>query len=323
MESTNHSVGRIRRFYLRRIKKHISLLTLFLVWIAFCLIDNNYFSWTNFFNIGKQSAVLVVAGIGETLVILAGSIDLSVGSLLGLSAVLTCGASGVLGPFSLLVGPVIGLVAGLISGVTFTKGKIPSFMVTLAMLTILRGIVLIYTRGKPIWIEDSILASIAEADVFSIPLIIIIAILIFGIMYLVDEHTPLGRQIRAIGGAEKVARLSGIKIERTYILIFAIAGALVGFAGVMQASRTAAGIATTGTGFELDVIAAVVLGGTTLSGGIGGVVGTLIGALTMTSLSAGLNIVGITPYVQYVLKGLILMGAVLISIDRSKISSTK
>jgi ribose/xylose/arabinose/galactoside ABC-type transport system permease subunit len=154
-------------------------------------------------------------------------------------------------------------------------------------------------------------------------LIFILAFIFFIVMYFIDDYTPFGRRIRAIGGEEKVARLAGIKISRTYIFIFATAGALVGIAGVLQASRSAAGIPTTGTGFELDVIASVVLGGTTLTGGVGGVLGTIMGALTMTALSSGLNIVGVSPYGQYVVKGLVLMAAVFISIDRSKIGVIK
>lgn len=305
------------------LRKYFPLLTLILVMIVFSALAKNFRTWTNVANIGNQSAVVIIAGIGETLVILAGSIDLSVGSLLGLSAVMTCAASAYIGIWCILIGPLVGLLAGLINGVVFAKGKIPSFMVTLAMLTILRGVVFIYTQGMPIVIENHILGSLADVELLFIPVIVCIALGVFLVMFFVDEYTPFGRQIRAIGGAEKVARLSGIKIDRTNILIFMTAGTLVGLAGVIQASRTAAGVPTIGTGFELDVIAAVVLGGTTLTGGVGGVGRTIIGALTITAISAGLNIVGVTPYVQYVVKGVVLMVAVLISIDRSKIAVIK
>jgi len=305
------------------LRKYFPVVVFLIVVGVFSILGEQFRTWTNITNIGKQSAVLIVAALGETLVILAGSIDLSVGSLLGLSSVLTAGATRVIGDWAILVGPIVGLTAGVCSGILFAKGRIPSFIVTLAMLTILRGFVLIYTKGQPIWLQSDLVKSIAEAEVFSFPGIFVVACCFFGLMYLVDEYTPFGRRIRAIGGDEKVARLSGIKIARTYIYVFAASGFLVGCAGVLQSSRSAAGIPTTGTGFELDVIASVVLGGTTLTGGVGGVLGTIMGALTMTALSSGLNIIGVSPYGQYVVKGLVLMAAVFISIDRNKIGIIK
>jgi ribose/xylose/arabinose/galactoside ABC-type transport system permease subunit len=309
--------------FVQKRKKYFSFLALILVMVIFSLLSPRFRTLTNMSNIAQQSAVLIIAGVGVTFVILTGSIDLSVGSILGLSAVFTAGATSVLGPYAILVGLLTGLVIGAINGLMFAKAKIPSFIVTLAMMTILRGVVLTYTNGRPVPVSDSFIINLSYQRIFSIPLIFILSLLTFALGYIMMEYTPFGRHIRAVGGEEKVARLSGINIDKVKLLAYVVSSILVGFAGVIQVSRIGAGVPTTGQGFEMDVISAIVLGGTTLSGGVGGVTGTVIGALTITALSSGLNIVGVSPYAQYIIKGLVLIVAILISIDRKKIGVIK
>lgn len=309
--------------FVQKRKKYFSFLALILVMVIFSLLSPRFRTLTNMSNIAQQSAVLIIAGVGVTFVILTGSIDLSVGSILGLSAVFTAGATSVLGPYAIMVGLLTGLVIGAINGLMFAKAKIPSFIVTLAMMTILRGVVLTYTNGRPVPVSDSFIINLSYQRIFGIPLIFILSLLTFALGYIIMEYTPFGRHIRAVGGEEKVARLSGINIDKVKLLAYVVSSILVGFAGVIQVSRIGAGVPTTGQGFEMDVISAIVLGGTTLSGGVGGVTGTVIGALTITALSSGLNIVGVSPYAQYIIKGLVLIVAILISIDRKKIGVIK
>ena len=307
----------------KKFQKYFSFAALVLVVLIFSILSDKFRTITNFINILNQSSTLIAAAVGQTLVILAGSIDLSVGSLLGLTAVLTALASHYFGDLAIIVGPIAGLAAGTLTGLIFSKGKIPSFITALAMQIILRGIVLMITKGQPIHLKSSLIDSIAISKMAGIPVIFIFAICVFLIGLLITEYRPIGRYIKAVGGEEKVAKLSGINIDKVKIIVFSICGFMTGIAGVLQVSRTMAGVPMTGQNFELDTISACVLGGTLLSGGIGTVGGTIVGAFTLTALSSGLNIIGVSPYGQYVAKGLVLIVAILITIDRSKIKVIK
>ncbi|MGB3481777.1 MAG: ABC transporter permease [Mycobacterium sp.] len=292
--------------------------------IVFASLSSQFATWSNARVVLEQSAVLIVIGIGVTFVIIAGSIDLSVGSIAGFGAVSTAilmaefGAA-VAVPLALLAG----LMIGLLNGVIFALGKIPSFIVTLGMLTALRGVILGITGGSPTMINDDTFLSLVAGRHIGVSNVVIVAAVVAVIAYIVLEKLAFGRELRAIGGAEKVARLAGINVARTKIVAFVICGFLAIIGGIMMAARSRVGDPMQGSGLELQAIAAVVIGGTPLTGGVGRIVGTVIGGLTIGVLSNGLNIVGVSPFWQQIITGVVLVVAVLLTIDRKKIGIIK
>ncbi len=271
----------------------------------------------------QQSVVLMCAALGMTFVVVGGSIDLSVGSILALSALATAMSSSVLGVFAFIPGIAIGGLCGLLNGLIFAKGKVPSFIATMGMMTTYRGIVLLFTKGAPVSIESEPFIDIFAGRSFGIPHSSFFAILSIVVAYILFNKTVFGREVLAIGGGEKVARLSGLKIDKIKIKMFIILGLLTGVAGMLQAGRVMAATAQLGEGFELDVIASVVLGGTPLTGGYGTIQGTILGAFIITILSNGMNMIGVDPYMQQIIKGLVMVLAVFITIDRKKIGLIK
>jgi len=305
------------------LQRYFSLLFLLLTVLFFWVQTTSFLTVRNMSNVVEQCAVLVVVAMGGTFVIMAGSIDLSVGSVMGLSAVVTAGLLKHIGLWAIFVGVSVGVLCGLVNGFTFAKLKIPSFIATLGMMIIARGLNLIYTNGAPITIFVDAFLFVGQGRIGKVPNIFVIALVVFVISFVVSKYTVFGRNIRAMGGEERVSRLSGIRIDRTKLLLYAFAGFYSGLGGVIMASRLGAGTPLLGSGLELDVIAAVVLGGTPLTGGVGGVLGTIIGSLVMITLGNGLNIMGVSPYAQMIVKGIFLIIAVWISFDREKIGVIK
>ncbi len=310
-------------FNRRTLQKYFSFLFLLLTLLFFSTQSSNFLTLRNISNIVQQCAVLVIVAMGGTFVIMAGSIDLSVGSVMGLSAVITAGFVKTIGLWAIPIGVSVGVLCGLLNGFTFSKLKIPSFIATLGMMIIAKGLNLIYTKGVPITIFHDPFLFIGQGRIFNVPNIFIIALIVFMISFIVAKYTVFGRNIRAIGGEERVSRLSGIRISRMKLLLYLFAGFYSGLGGVIMASRLGAGTPLLGSGLELDVIAAVVLGGTPLTGGIGSVQGTIIGSLIMITLGNGLNIMGVSSYAQMIVKGIFLVIAVAISFDREKIGIIK
>jgi ribose/xylose/arabinose/galactoside ABC-type transport system permease subunit len=257
----------------------------------------------NFETILQNSAVQCVVAIGMTFVILIGSIDLSVGSNMALVGTLTALASKLIGGGAFFLAPVIGLAIGLVNAIVFVYGRIPSFVVTLGMLSVARGLVLIIGQGWPVPIPFSGLF----ADV-GIPVL---------------TKTAFGRYVFAIGGDEDKSRELGLPVDQVKVIVFAISGALAGLGGGILTSEIGSGSPTMGTGFELTAISAVVIGGTSLTGGRGSILGTIVGSLVMSTLANGLIILGVSTDVQIVLTGVVLVGAVLLSIQRGKIRIMK
>ncbi len=305
------------------LRKYFSVFFLLLLVLFFSSQSNRFLTLQNMGNILQQSATLVIVAMGGTLVIMSGSIDLSNGSIVGLSSVITAGLLKTIGLWAIPVGILVGIVCGLINGFVFSRIKIPSFITTLGMMILVRGVVLVYTRGMPITIFDDKFLFLGQGRIFGIPVIIFLALIIVLLSGFISRYTVFGRSVRAIGGDERVSMLSGIKVDGIKLLIYVFAGALSGMGGVAMASRLGAGTPLIGDGMETDVIAAVVLGGTPLTGGIGSVFGTVVGALTMIILGNGLNIMGVSSYMQMIIKGIVLMLAVAISIDRKKIGIIK
>ncbi|EXL01991.1 ABC transporter permease [Aquamicrobium defluvii] len=311
------------RFGLDGLRTYFPFLVLLIVCIGFAIFSDQFVSARNLETVLRQTAVLSIAAMGATFIILMASIDLSVGSVVGLSAVVVAYVMQSYGMVALPAGLLVGILLGALVGSVYAKLKVPSFIVTLGLLVAGHGMMLHITQGRPIMIRDDTLRWIGSGSIAGVPTIVLVAIAAFLIAYVIQNHTILGRSIMAVGGGEQVAQRSGIRVDRVKIVTFAVAGFYSGLAGIVLAARMGAGSPTAGTGLELDVIAAVVIGGTPLTGGMGGVAGTVIGALIIAILSNGLNLAGVSSYTQLIIKGLVLIVAVIISIDRKKIGVIK
>lgn len=291
--------------------------------LAFALTSDRFLTVNNALIVMQQSAVLLVAAVAMTFVVVSGSIDLSVGSVVALSALVAAALSSTLGVWVILPAIGVGLLCGLLNGGLFAYGKIPSFIVTLGTLVIFRGVVLLYTKGAPVSISDPGFLALYAGRSFGVPNTVLIALAATAVAAVIFNQTVFGREVRAVGGGERVALLSGIPVNRVKLMVFVVSGALCGLAGLLQGARTMAATAQLAEGLELDVIAAVVVGGTPLTGGIGRIRGTILGVLIIAILSNGMNMTGVDPYLQNIIKGLVLIAAVFLTIDRSKISIIK
>ena len=291
--------------------------------LVFASLSPRFLTVGNLMIVLQQAVVLLVTALGMTFVIVAGSIDLSVGSVVALAALAAAATSGPLGAAAVLPACLVGLAAGLVNGVVFARGKVPSFVVTMGTMVVYRGLVLIWTRGAPVSIEDEGFLDLYSGRSAGVPHSALIAVALVAAAWVVLERTVFGREVRAIGGGERVARLTGIPVDRVKVGMYALLGLLCGVAGLLQGARAMAATAQLGEGLELDVIAAVVVGGTPLTGGVGSVQGTILGALIITILGNGMNMVGVDPYLQNIVKGAVLVGAVFVTIDRGKIAVIK
>jgi ribose/xylose/arabinose/galactoside ABC-type transport system permease subunit len=266
----------------------------------------------------QQSAIIAIPAFGTTLVIISGSIDLSVGSLVGLTgmiaALVTVHHGVVLG---IGAGIAAGALAGLFNGFAFSVLKVPSFMVTLGMLSIARGLTIRVSHSRPTNVPQSF------QRLGQMPgLVIVCAACFIGCAVLL-HYTSFGRRVVAVGGQERVAKLSGVKVTRIKVLLFVFSGVMAALGGLVLTARVGAATPDAGSGFELTAIAAVVLGGTPLTGGIGNMLNTVVGALILSILLNGMVILGVAGEIQLIVQGLVLVGAVLLSLDRSKIGIIK
>lgn len=312
-----------RRFNRDDARRLFPILLLVALGAAFAFASPRFLQFNNLMIVAQQAVVLLVAALGMTFVIIAGSIDLSVGAIVALSALVSATMSGSLGVLAVLPACLLGLLAGLVNGVLVAKGKVPSFIVTLGTMVVYRGIVLFFTRGAPVSIENEAFLDVYSGRSFSVPHSVLIAVVLVAITAVVLNLTVFGREVRAIGGGERIAFLTGIKVDRVKMVVFGLVGLLCGMAGLLQAARSMAATAQLGEGLELDAIAAVVVGGTPLTGGVGSIQGTILGALIITILSNGMNIIGLDPYFQNIIKGLVLILSVFVTIDRKKIGIIK
>jgi ribose transport system permease protein len=296
------------------------LIGLLLIIIVLSILSPNFLSLNNILNILRQVSINALIAFGMTFVILTGGIDLSVGSMLALASALTAGmlASGVDPILAILLGLLAGGLMGAFNGLIITKGKVAPFIATLATMTIFRGITLVYTDGRPITgLSDSVtITMIGRGYFFGIPVPVILMLISYLILYLILKKTTFGRKTYAIGGNEEASILSGIKVDRVKIWIYSLTGMLSALAGIILTSRLNSAQPTAGVTYELDAIAAVVLGGTSLAGGRGWIFGTLIGALIIGVLNNGLNLLDVSSFFQQVVKGGVILLAVLL--DRKK-----
>jgi ribose transport system permease protein len=294
---------------------------LVLLCIGFSVLTENFASWQNLSIIAQQASINMVLAAGMTFVILTGGIDLSVGSILSISAVVAMLMSLVpqLGMLSVPAALLCGLLFGIVNGALVAFMKLPPFIVTLGTLTAVRGLARLVGNDGTIYNPDIGFAFIGNAQVLGVPWLVIIAFAVVAVSWFVLRRTVLGLQIYAVGGNAEAARLSGIKVWVVLLFVYAVSGLLSGLGGVMSASRLyAANGLQLGQSYELDAIAAVILGGTSFVGGTGSIVGTLVGALIIAVLSNGLVLLGVSDIWQYIIKGLVIIGAVALDRYRRK-----
>ncbi|TFE23395.1 ABC transporter permease [Cohnella luojiensis] len=295
-----------------------SLIGLILIVFVLSVSAENFLTVDNLFNVLRQVSINALIAFGMTFVILTGGIDLSVGSILALSSAFTAGlmAGGTDTWLAVGVGLLAGIVMGAVNGLLVAYGRLAPFIVTLATLTVFRGFTLVYTDGKPVTGLNKDFAFMGKGYFLQIPMPIIWMIIAFAVLYIILRHTTFGRRVYAVGSNEEATWLSGISVSKVKVLVYSISGLLAAVSGLILTSRLNSAQPTAGVTYELDAIAAVVLGGTSLSGGKGRIVGTLIGAVIIGVLSNGLNLLNVSSFYQQVVKGAVILIAVLF--DRSK-----
>jgi ribose/xylose/arabinose/galactoside ABC-type transport system permease subunit len=307
------------------ISPNVAYLALVLLIVVFWILGGDRFMASrNWKTILEQVPVVGVMALGMTFVITAGYIDLSVGSALGLAGLLGAIGAQHFGPSGLVLGLLGGVAVGLGNGLVFARLRIPSFVTTLASMIIVRAIVAIVSGGFAVYLDPGLSGKFDWLNTLgTFPWITLVLLGVFGLMWLLYNQTVFGQNVRAIGGGEVVTRLFGIPIDRYKLLVFMLMGLLVGIASILNLAQLGAASPISGTGRELDVISAVVLGGTPLSGGYGSVTKTMVGALALVVLSDGLTIAGVPPSWDDIVRGCLLIVAIAIAIDRKKIGVVK
>lgn len=315
---TKLQIGRSKNLRFDFLKKYGAGVALILIFIISSLISESFLQPNNILNVLRQISIVGVLALGMTFVIITAGIDLSVGAVLSVVVVVTAGTvqnHGVLASIFAALGT--GLFFGLLNGIGVALGRIQPFVMTLGMLAFAKGVALIYSKGQPIPITNEALLDFGNGRTFGIPNPAIVFLSLLGVCTFILRRTVFGRAIYAIGSNEEAARLSGIPVVLTKCAVYAFSGLMVGIAGILYASQLGVGTPVSGDGKELDAIAATVVGGTSLFGGVGTVAGTFMGAAILGILSNILNLSGVSPYVQYLFRGLLIIAAVLLQ-RRSK-----
>ena len=274
----------------------------------------------NVVNVLMTMSVIGIVSIGMTYVMLSGGIDLSVGSTMGLAAVVAANFAKGGSPVAvvILVGLGIGLVIGLVNGLAITKLRVPPLIATLAMLSVAKGVQLIYSRGVTVFDLGDAVGWLGRGSIGPIPVPIILLLLLYVLASFSLSRTSFGRKVYAVGGNERAARIVGIRVERIKIAVYVLSGMLASFGGLILISRLDSAPTVIGTGLELDTIAAVVIGGTSLTGGKGGVWGTLIGVAILALIQNALNLLNVSPYFTQLVQGLVIFTAVAIDMNRRR-----
>lgn len=285
-----------------------------LLCLALSLLSNRFLRVDNITNVLRQSTINGIISAGMMLVILTRGIDLSVGSLLALTAVVMADlmTQGTGWAAALLVGMGLGALLGLVSGALITRFRVPPFIATLGMMVFARGMALTYTEGRPVTGLDETFRFLGTGYLGPVPMPIVLALIVFGTIYVLLYHTRFGRYIYAVGDNEEAARLTGIGVKRYIGFVYATAGALAALAGTIEIARLNSAQPTLGVGYEFDAIAAVVVGGTSFEGGEGTLVGTVLGVLIIAVLNNGLNLLNVSSFYQDVVKGVVIALALLI-----------
>ena len=301
------------------------LIALAVLCVVLSLVSDNFLTSRNIINVLRQTSINGILAIGMTFVILTRGIDLSVGSVVAMAGVVsasfaTTSAAGFIpgAPYvaavPLAAGVLTGIALGALSGLAVARFAVPAFVATLGMLSAARGLTLIYSGGRPIPALTDGYRWIGTGDIAGIPVPIILFGLVFALSHFVLTRTRFGRHVYAVGGNPHAAKVSGLPVRRIRFLVYVISGGLAAIAGMILTARTGSALPQAGVAYELDAIAAVVIGGTSLAGGIGRVTGTVIGALLIGVMNNGLDLLGVESYYQQVIKGLVLLGAVCIDV---------
>ena len=293
---------------------------LVVVTVFMIFASDKFLTGANLENIARQVSINAIIAVGMTCVILTGGIDLSVGPVMALSGTLTTGlmVAGVPAPLAIMIGLLIGAGFGVGNGIFVAYLKMPPIIVTLATMGIARGLGLMYTDGYPIAGMPDWFSWLGRGSLLGVQVPILVMLVTYLLAWVLLQQTRVGRYIYAIGGNEEAVRLSGVRASRYKLLVYSISGLTAAIAGLVLASRLMSGQPNAGVGFELDAIAAVVLGGASIAGGRGVILGTLVGAMLLGVLNNGLNMLGVSPYVQSVIKGGIILLAIFISRQRHK-----
>ncbi|ALL66485.1 ribose ABC transporter membrane protein [Paraburkholderia caribensis MBA4] len=313
------SITPTNRATLQKLGPFIALLV---IAVGLSIVSHNFLTVDNLLNVMRQASINALIAFGMTLVILLGGIDLSAGSVLALSSVIIASllTSGMPAGLATLAGLVAGGLMGLVNGLVISKGKVAPFIATLGSMTVLRGLALVLSNGSPLSSFNSDFFSLLGGGYVArlVPIPVVLMLVMFAIFWVLLRKTVFGRHIYATGGNAESAKLSGVKVDRIQLYVYTISGVMAALAGVVLTSRLNSAQPTAGTGYELDAIAAVVLGGTSLTGGRGWIFGTLVGALLIGVLNNGLNLLDVSSFYQQVIKGGVILLAVLIDRGNKK-----
>jgi ribose transport system permease protein len=310
----------VKNIMLSNSRQFGTLIGLIIVSAVFWALSPYFLTISNLLNIAQQTSINAIIAVGMTFVIISAGIDLSVGSIVAFSGVVLAGTlqTGIPEPVAILFGLFVGLICGLSNGLLISYGKLPPFIATLGMMSVARGTALLYTEGKPISGFSASFRFLATGEILYIPATVFIMILLYMAAHFILCRTKLGRYTYAIGGNEEAANLSGINTKLIKTVIYGISGLLSGFAAVVLTARLNSAQPIAGIMYELDAIAAVVIGGTSLVGGEGKILGTFIGAFIMGILRNGLNLMGVSSFVQQIIIGLVIIFAVLVDMSLKK-----
>ncbi|MEA3334624.1 MAG: ribose ABC transporter permease [Chloroflexota bacterium] len=305
-------------FQLTGVLRRFSVLIIFMViCLVFVVLSPDFRTRSNLINVALQTSMIAIVAIGMTFTMLTAGIDLSVGSVMALAGVLAAGLAVNQG-LGTVPGIALALLAGAalggINGLMIVKGGMPPFVATLAMLAIARGLTLVYTEGRPIAGLDELFIWLGNGKILGIPVPVVIMIVLAVVAWIILRHTRFGLHVYATGGNEETARLAGIPTQRVILAVYVICGFTAALGGVLLTARLWSAQPNAAVGWELDAIAAPVLGGTSLFGGVGGIGGTLVGAFIIGVLSNGLNLMGVPSYSQQVIKGVIFILAVMLDL---------
>lgn len=306
-------------------KENLGIIVAFLVLCVFLSVfpktSGSFFTRQNIFNVLRQISTNLFLACGMTMVIILGGIDLSVGSIIALSGCISAGCVARYNlplPIALLMGLLVGLLVCMFNGAVISKTTIPAFIVTLATMNIAKGLAYVYTGGSPVRVvtKEWQFLGAGYVGIFPTPVVILVIVLI--ITAIIMNKTKMGRHMYAVGGNQQAAEFSGIKVEKVKFFVHAFSGLMAGLAGIVLASRMYSGQPTAGDGAEMDAIAAVVVGGTSMAGGSGKIGGTIIGGLIIGVLNNGLNLLNVNSFWQYVVKGVVILLAVFLDYFRNK-----